>query len=103
MTPATPNDFQDLVSIFLGIIGVLLPVLLLVALVAFVWGIVVFIYRSGDEKSHSEGRQFMIWGVVAIFVLVSMMGILKFFAEDLGIADNHFGAYFLLPISHETN
>ncbi len=103
MTPAAPNNFQELVAIFLNIIGVLLPVLLTLALIIFIWGIVTFIYKAGDEKSHSDGRKFMIWGLVAIFVLVSMMGILRFFASDLGIADNHFGSGFLLPVTHTQN
>lgn len=55
------------------------------AVVAFFWGIVQFIWsaRQGAEgKGIQKGTQFMKWGLIAIFVMFSLWGIIKF-AQDV--------------------
>lgn len=57
-----------------------------IALVAFLWGLAKFIFRvGGDEKAVESGRTLMIWGVVALFVMVSVWGIVAFFEEAFGL------------------
>lgn len=50
------------------------------ALLAFFWGIVEYIWarRSGDTKGVQNGAEFMKWGLVALFVMFSVYGIIKF-------------------------
>ena len=55
------------------------------AVVAFFFGIVQFIWsaRQGAEgKGIQKGTQFMKWGLIAIFVMFSIWGIIKF-AQDV--------------------
>ncbi|MBP9749678.1 MAG: hypothetical protein KBD21_03030 [Candidatus Pacebacteria bacterium] len=47
------------------------------AVVVFVFGMVRFIATAGDEKSRSSGKVIMTWGLVALFVMVSVWGIVK--------------------------
>lgn len=67
------------------LIKALLPIAVGLALLFFFWGLAVFILRSGDEKAQEEGRRKMIWGVLALFVIVSIWGIIGFFGTLLGI------------------
>jgi hypothetical protein len=55
------------------------------ALLVFVWGIVVFIAKSGNEEAVEEGKRKMIWGVVALFVIVSIWGIVAVLQQITGI------------------
>jgi len=51
------------------------------AVVAFFAGIVKFIWaiRNGDSgKEVENGKQFMLWGLIALFVMFSVWGIIKF-------------------------
>jgi len=73
--------FDSLTLLFNGIISVLLGL----ALVAFFWGLVKFVAHAGDEKTHEEGRQLMIWGMIAIFVMVALWSILGFIQTELGL------------------
>jgi len=82
------STLMSVVSFFIGIIGLILPVLISLAILAFLFGLVKFILASGDEKSHAQGRSFMIWSVIALFVLVSFMGIISFFYNDFGFTSN---------------
>lgn len=70
------------------LIGLLLPIVVALALLFFFWGLAQFIFISGDEDAHEEGRRRMIWGVVALFVMVSVWGLVGFIGSALGVGAN---------------
>jgi hypothetical protein len=47
-----------------------------------------FIAAAGDAKSHANGRQLMVWGSIALFVLVSIWGILSFLSQQFDFGNN---------------
>ncbi len=55
-----------------------------IAVVTFFLGIVQYIWglRQGDGNKVKEGNKFMMWGLVALFVMFSVYGIVKF-AQDI--------------------
>jgi L-cystine uptake protein TcyP (sodium:dicarboxylate symporter family) len=50
------------------------------ATAAFFFGMAKFIYasREGDQKEITNGKQFMLWSVIALFVMFSIYGIIDF-------------------------
>ncbi|MEK7509404.1 MAG: hypothetical protein AAB605_01690 [Patescibacteria group bacterium] len=46
------------------------------AIVVFFWGLIQYLWESGSEAKAS-GLQTMLWGIVAIFVMVSIWGIIR--------------------------
>lgn len=81
------RTFSDFIDLILSLIGMLLPVVAGLALLAFFWGLAKFIARvGGDEKAVSEGKSLMVWGLIALFVLISIWGILGFLSDQLGFA-----------------
>ena len=50
------------------------------AMTAFFWGLAQYIWaiREGDATKIQKGNQFMLWSVIAIFVMVSIWGIVLF-------------------------
>lgn len=63
------NEFKALIN----------PVITLIfglAIVYFFWGLSQFILRSGDAKTHEEGKNKMLYGVITLFVMFSIWGIL---------------------------
>jgi len=87
----TPTNFKSLVGIFTGLINDALPVIAGLALLVFIWGLVKFISKAGDEKSHEEGKNLMKWGLIALFVMVSFKAIIMFFFSDFGFSVGGFG------------
>ena len=60
--------------IYLG--GRIMPLLILAALVLFMFGVVkTFFWNSGAGKE--EGKFFILWGIVALFVMVSVWGLVN--------------------------
>lgn len=60
-----------------SVAGSALVALMGVALVVLLWGGVVFVQASGDEKGRAAGRSRMIWGIVGLFVLSTLWGIVQ--------------------------
>ena len=73
---ATPQRFDQLVYMIIGFINPLAAVLAAVAVLIFFWGIVKYIFSAGGEE-HQKGRELIVWGVVALFVLFSVWGLAR--------------------------
>ncbi len=69
---------------------IFIPILLSLAVLVFFWGIVKFIYNAGDEKKIDEGKQLMLWGMVGLFVMVALWGIIGYIQVQVGL-DNTTG------------
>ncbi len=71
----------------LDILDLLVLIILALALVFFLWGVAKFILNAGDPSAQSEGKQIMFWGLIALFVMVSVWGLLAFIQNTIGIDD----------------
>ncbi len=64
----------------------IIPLLFTLAAVLFVWGVVkFFIIDAGEEAKRSQGKQFMIWGLVALVVMSSVWGLVRLFGNTAGL------------------
>lgn len=72
---AQPENFSELLQIFLYILGMALMLLYVGAVLVFVRGIIVFILNTDDEAKRKEGKQWMLWAVVAFFVGITLWGL----------------------------
>lgn len=77
-----------LIDILAGLVDRLIPLTVAAAVLVFFWGLVVFIFNAGNEDKRKEGRQVMLWGIVALFVMVSIWGLVRILQQTLQITDN---------------
>jgi undecaprenyl pyrophosphate phosphatase UppP len=69
-----------------NIINIAIPIAVALAVLFFFWGLATYILNaSGDPGKREEGRTRMIWGVIALFIIVSIWGIVGFLGGLLGI------------------
>lgn len=54
------------------------------AFVAFAWGIAKVIFNTDDEKKRQEAKYVLIWSSIAMFVLVTIWGIVGYLEETIG-------------------
>ena len=85
------NEFSVLISLFTSkIISALGTLFLSAGVVVFFYGVVQYIWglRQGDPSKAKIGNSFMIWGLVGLFVMFSVYGIIKL-AQSLipGLSD----------------
>ena len=80
------TGIKDLITSVGGLLNPLIVVLVAAALLVFFWGLVKFIFRvGGDEKAVGEGKRLMIWGLIALFVMISVWGIIRFMQNQLNL------------------
>ena len=77
----TSNGFAGVVSSILKIFDTAMPVLVALALVLFMVGVVKYIYSEGEHKN----RDLIMWSLIALFVMVSIWGILRILLNSLAI------------------
>jgi len=83
---AQSNGIRGLIQATGFLITLLIPVVVGFALLSFFWGLVKFIFRvGGDEKAVEEGKRIMLWGIGALFVMLSIWGLVSFLRSNLGI------------------
>lgn len=77
------QPLHNLVSSLSELVRRLVPLLIGVAVLAFMYGLVTYILRRNDDA-----RRVMIWSLVALFVMVSFWGIITLAQSALGINPN---------------
>ena len=86
MTPpaSAPSTFAELVSFFIGLINMLIPLLFGITFLFIVWKIVdAWIIHADDETKRNEGKTIAFVGVLVMFVMVTIWGILSFLQNSL--------------------
>ena len=76
---------KNLVRAVGDVLNLLVPVLIALALVVFFIGLVRYVWGSSGEDSKASAKNIMIAGLVALFVMVSVWGIVRLAQNALGI------------------
>ena len=79
----TPTTVDNILAKLVSYLNYIVPVLITIAVIYFVWGVITFI-TSSDEEAKKNGRTKIINGLIGLFVIVSFWGI-------IGIVQNTFG------------
>ena len=82
------NEAAKLISnIKVYILNPIIGFMFAVAVVMFIYGIVEYIWSADNEDKVAVGKKHMIWGIVGMFVMIGVYGILNIlsgFWYDIG-------------------
>lgn len=67
------------------ILNPIIALLFALAVVYFLFGLMEFIKNPNNEEEQTKGKSHMVWGVVGIFLMIAVYGILDFIATSLGV------------------
>lgn len=67
-----------------NILNPIIAILFALAFVYFVWGVAKYIWSPDNEKARTDGQQAMLWGVIGMFIMVSVFGIMRFLISSIG-------------------
>jgi heme/copper-type cytochrome/quinol oxidase subunit 2 len=84
---ATPTDLAGIIGLFTNIGLAIIPFLGAVAFLVFVWGVARFIKSAGSEKEIKDSKNLIIWGIIGLFVLITIWGIITFLRGEFGFND----------------
>ncbi len=72
---ATAND----------LINRLIPFIIALTVLVFLYGIFKFVISGGDSEARKEAQGYIIWGVVALFVMVSVWGLVNILVRSVNL------------------
>lgn len=81
---AQPEDFKGAVNSLTNFVSTLVPLLMAVALLVFFWGLATYVYSAGSDKKETS-KQRMVWGVVGLFVITTIWGIVALIGGSISI------------------
>jgi uncharacterized membrane protein YidH (DUF202 family) len=84
------TDLKSLVQLLLSLLNSLVPLLIGAGVVAFLYGVLRYVTAGQNEEKMNEGKNLMIYGIIALFVMVSVWGLVgvlssTFFGGSLSI------------------
>ena len=68
------GTIQSIICKIGNILDTIIPILVVLGVVYFVWGVVTYVI-SGDEEAKAAGRTRMIYGIIGLVVIVAMWGL----------------------------
>ena len=77
------QTLQGIICVIGNILDIVIPILIVLAVIYFIWGVVQFVI-AGDEEAKTKGRNHMIYGIIGLVVIVAIWGL-------VGIVRNTFG------------
>lgn len=79
-------DVSSFASLGLCLINrFLIPLLFAVAILVFIWGVVQFIAHADNEEKRTQGRNFMVYGIISLFVMVTIWGLVNVLSNTFGV------------------
>lgn len=86
LVSAYTSTFADIFVTISNLLGYVLPILITVAVIYFVWGVVQFI-SSADEEAKKNGRAKIINGLIGLFVIVAFWGIIGIVLKTFNVGN----------------
>lgn len=82
---ASAASLFDTLAVANTFLNALIGLFVTLAIVVFFWGLVKYIWGVGGSEDKSEGLQIMMYGVIAIFVMVSIWGIIRLLQNTFNV------------------
>jgi len=82
-------DAFDLLTTVNQILDYIIPILITLAVVYFIWGVIQYTV-SGDEEKKKKARGMIIQGLIGLFVIVAFWGIIALITSTFGVGPRKF-------------
>lgn len=86
---ASAQSLTSVLNKFSELVNLAIPLVLALAVLYFFWGLGMFILNQGSEDKRKEGRDIMIYGIIALFVMVSVWGLIRLLQETFQVKDQN--------------
>lgn len=77
------SDFAGLMGDIQSLIAGAVPIIISLGVILFFWGLVKYVRSAENPAAREEGRQLIVYGIIAIFVMVSMWGLVNVLVETV--------------------
>ena len=83
------NDIGDVVNFIIRFINRgIIPIIFSLALLYFLYGIAQYIKQAGDPKARDNAAKMMLYGIIGLFVMTSVWGLVNLVANTFSLDNN---------------
>lgn len=83
---AAITDVSSIFDFAMKILNSITVLLMAAAVVYFLYGVFQFIKAAGDEEARAEGRNKIIYGIIGLFVMGSVYGLVNILTSTFGLS-----------------
>jgi len=77
------DTFRSLVNELVSFFNTtIVPFIFAISFLVFIWGVFQYVIYPSEEKK-TEGKQIILWGIIAFFVMLSVWGIVNLINSSL--------------------
>jgi hypothetical protein len=81
------HDLNGIIRFINNILNVALPLIIAAAVVWFVWSMFQ-VFLAGDDDKQAKAKTNALWGIVAIFVMISVWGLVNILVRTFGLENS---------------
>ena len=79
------GNFDSFLNNFAGWVDTIGKIMFAAVFIGFFYGLLIFMI---NEDKREEGKKLMLWGFIALFIMASIWGLIKFVGTSIGISDS---------------
>ena len=79
------TTFTGLLGRLNSLINALIPFIVGLAVFVIIWGIFVYVAQAGDEEKRVQARKFIVWGVIGVFFMLSVWGLVNILVNSINL------------------
>ena len=84
---ASATGLDDFINRVKGTVtGVVIPFLFVIATLIFIYAIILFIGKSGDEAERTKAKGLILWTVIGLAAIISLWALVGFLTQYVGTA-----------------
>ena len=80
------NTIPGLVARVNAVLNTIVPFLIGIAVFIVIWGVFNYVATASDEEKRVEARQYIIWGVILIFCMLSVWGFVNILVNSFSLS-----------------
>ena len=80
------QNLYNVLGLFNNLLNMMIGLMVTLAIVVFFWGVVQYMVNVGEGKA--DGLRMMFYGVIVMFLMVSIWGIIRLLQGAFGVTNN---------------
>ena len=84
---AMAATIQEVIDTIGNIIQSIVPLLITIALIVFIWGVIKYITAGADEGEREKARNVIMYGIIGLFAIVAVWGLVAMLKNTFGITE----------------
>lgn len=75
----------QLLGKFKLVLDAVVPFIIALTVVVILWGIFNYVAKGGEEEKRTEGKRFIVYGIIGLFLMTSVWGLVNVLVKSFDI------------------